>query len=107
LFNSEEVLVAARDLINDHTVIRDHSVREVTYIHMMLPQHEVVFANGVATESFHPASAALASMELEEQDRLMERVPDLRGDPQAYGGFARPLLSVSDAAILQHDAGRR
>jgi hypothetical protein len=107
LFNSEEVLAAARDLINDHTVIRDHSVREVTYIHMMLPQHEVVFANGVATESFHPASAALASMELEEQDRLMERVPDLRGDPQAYGGFARPLLSVSDAAILQHDAGRR
>jgi hypothetical protein len=107
LFNADEVLVTARDLINDHSVIRDHSLTSVTYIHMMLPQHEIVFANGVATESFHPASAALASMELEEQDRLLDRVPDVGGDPQSYGAYARPLLTGSDAAILQHDAGRR
>ena len=63
LYNAEEVLVTARDLINDHSIIRDHGQREVTYIHMMLPKHEVVFANGVATESFHPASAELTMMD--------------------------------------------
>ncbi|MEJ6397463.1 Hint domain-containing protein [Yoonia sp. 208BN28-4] len=106
LFNHDEVLVAARDLVNDRTIMRDHSRRQVTYIHMMLPRHEIVFANGVATESFHPASAALASLQPDEQDRLLRRMPDLRGDPQAYGGFARPMLGASDAAILQHGQGR-
>ena len=107
LFNSDEVLVTARDLVNDHSVIRDYTRKEVTYFHMMLPQHEIVFANGVATESFHPACAALASLEDHEQDRLLQCMPELHGDPQVYGGFARPMLSGSDAAILQHDAGRK
>ncbi len=107
LFGADEVLVKARDLVNDYTVIRDRAIRQVTYIHMMLPQHEIVFANGVATESFHPASAALAAMEPVDQDRLFDRVPDLRGDITAYGGFARRVLTPSEAAILGHDAGSR
>jgi hypothetical protein len=98
--------VTARDLINDHTIIRDHSLREVTYIHMMLPQHEVVFANGVPTESFHPAAAELSAMDEIEVGRLFDRLPDLRGDMQNYGGYARRVLSDSEAAILQYDGMR-
>lgn len=105
LFGAEEVLVAARDLVNDKTVIRDRAIRQVTYVHMMLPQHEIVVANGVATESFHPASAALASMEPDAQDRMFDRLPALAGDPGSYGAFARRVLSPSEAAILRHDAG--
>ncbi len=105
LFNTEEVLVAARDLVNDRTVIRDRAVRQVTYVHMMLPQHEIVLANGVPTESFHPASAALASMQPTAQARMFDRLPDLAFDPAAYGDFARRFLTKSEAAILRHDAG--
>ncbi len=107
LFNADEVLVAARDLVNDSTVIRDRAVRQVTYLHMMLPQHEIVLANGVATESFHPASAALAAMEPAALDGMLDQMPDLAGDPGAYGAFARRVLTPSEAAILRHDAGRR
>ncbi len=32
LYNADEVLVTARDLIKDHSIIRDHAQREVTYI---------------------------------------------------------------------------
>jgi hypothetical protein len=73
----------------------------------MLPQHEIVFANGVATESFHPASAALASMAQDEQDCLFDRMPDIRGHMDAYGAYARRILTTSEAAILRHDAVRR
>lgn len=100
LFGAEEVLVAARDLIDDAQIIRDHSVRQVEYIHMALPQHEIVFANGVATESFHPASTTLASMEEVDRTRLFARMPHLRGDPHSYGDYARKMLTRSDAAIL-------
>ena len=105
LFNADEVLVTARDLVNDSTIVRAHGLTHVTYIHMMLGQHEIVFANGVPTESFHPASAALGSLRPEEQARLLTRVPEIKGNPMAYGGYARRTLSASDAAILKADAG--
>ena len=106
LFNAEEVLVKALDLVDDHAILRDRSVREVTYIHMMLPQHQIVFANGVATESFHPASAALATMTPDDQDRLHDRMPDIATDPWSYGTHARRVLTRSEAAILQAEAIR-
>lgn len=107
LFNADEVLVTARDLINDHTVTRAHGLSHVTYIHMLLGQHEIVFANNVPTESFHPASASLGSLRPAEQARLLRRVPQTKGNPLAYGAYARRLLTDSDAAILQADGGRR
>jgi hypothetical protein len=106
LFNADEVLVTARDLINDETIVTAHDVRNVVYIHMMLGQHEIVFANGVATETFHPASAALATLRPTEKARLLTRVPEINGNPMAYGGYARRKLSTSDAAIMRADAGR-
>jgi len=106
LFNCDEVLVTARDLVNDRTVMVDRLSREVTYIHLLLPRHQIVFANNVETESFHPASAALATMEDKQLASLLERLPDFAGDPQTYGAYARRVLSVSEAAILRHDEGR-
>lgn len=102
LYNCDEVLVTARDLVNDHTIIRDYALREVTYIHMMLPQHEIVFANGVPTESFHPASAELSAMDEIEEGRIYDRLPDLRGNMGNYGDYARRVLSDSEAAILNY-----
>ncbi len=102
LYNADEVLVTARDLLDDHSILRDHSVRSVTYIHMMLARHEIVFANGVATESFHPSSAALASLGRADQDRLFDRAPELRGNTDAFGPYARRVLSESETAILRH-----
>ncbi|MFZ5962211.1 Hint domain-containing protein [Thalassococcus sp. BH17M4-6] len=104
LFNTPEVLVAAKDLINDHTVTVDTQAREVTYVHLLLPRHEVVFANGVATESFHPANAALTTLAEADRLRLQQHLPGVAENPHGYGGFARRNLTSSEAAILLHEA---
>lgn len=104
LFNTSEVLIAARDLVNDTTVTVDHSVREVTYIHLLLPRHQILWANGVETESFHPANAALSTLENADRGRLLNMLPELEFDPNSYGPYARRNLNKSEAAILAHEA---
>jgi len=104
LFNTPEVLVSAKDLINNSTISVDLAVREITYIHMLLPQHQILWANGVETESFHPASTALSTLADADRKRLVELHPGLEYEPHAYGSFARRNLNGSEAAILTHEA---
>lgn len=104
LFNAEEVLVAAKDLINGSTVTVDLSVREVTYVHLLLPRHEILRANGIETESFHPANTALSTLSEGDRERLLAGLPDLNADPHSYGDHVRRNLSASEAALLRHVA---
>jgi len=103
LFNTSEVLVAAKDLVNDSNVLIEHGLREVTYFHMMLERHHVVWANGVETESFHPANTSLNSIEDGQRARLFDVYPELEQDPHTYGDYARRNLSPSEAEILKYD----
>jgi hypothetical protein len=104
LFNTDEVLVAAKDLINGKTITVDLKVRQVTYIHLLLPRHEILRANGVETESFHPANAALSTLDDSDRARLLSGFPELEFDAHTYGSYARRNLSASEAAILNHAA---
>ncbi|HKL05570.1 MAG TPA: Hint domain-containing protein [Roseovarius sp.] len=104
LFNTPEVLVTARDLINNGSIAVDVHMREVTYYHLLLPDHQILWANGVETESFHPASTALSTLAPEDRARLLGLDPMLEQEPQRYGGFARRSLSASEAALLAHEA---
>ncbi|MGX9354823.1 Hint domain-containing protein [Roseobacteraceae bacterium S113] len=104
LFNTPEVLISAKHLINNDTISVDLQVREVTYIHLLLPRHEVLFANGVETESFHPANTALSTLEEKDRARLLSGIPALESDPHVYGAYARRSLNESEAALLTHAA---
>jgi len=104
LFNTPEVLVAAKELINGKTITYDLSIRQVTYVHLLFDRHQVLWANGVETESFHPANAALASLRDEDRARLLAMYPQLTHDPHTYGAYARRNLNTSEAAILTHVA---
>tara|TARA_R110000796_G_scaffold5969_15_gene21865 strand:- start:32706 stop:33782 length:1077 start_codon:yes stop_codon:yes gene_type:complete len=104
LFNTSEVLVTARDLVNGTSVTIDAHAREVTYIHLLLDSHQVMWANGLETESFHPASAALETLDATDRSRLLKQFPRIGFDPYTYGSYARRNLSMSEAAILSHAA---
>lgn len=104
LFDTPEVLVAARDLVDGRTVTVDRSVREVRYIHLMLENHQVLWANNVASESFHPARANLDLLSDADRSYLDGVTDDILNDPDAYGALARRTLSVGETAILLHEA---
>lgn len=104
LFDTPEVLVSARDLVNGGTVTVDESLREVTYIHLLLPDHQILWANGVETESFHPASADLATLGDDDRRRLLDHRPELAADPRGYGRYARRNLTRGEAARLRSEA---
>jgi len=105
LYNTDEVLVAAKDLINDRSVVLDTELKSVTYVHLMMDQHQILMANGVETESFHPANTSLDVLDPNQRDGLLEVYPAIAHDPFAYGDFARRNLSASEAAVLQYEAG--
>ena len=106
LFGTDEVLVAAEDLLNDGTVTRDRQLREVSYIHLLLPRHHIVWANGVETESFHPASTDLRTVEPAEFQRLTRIVPGVEAHPRGYGEPVRRELNRAESRALLAEVGR-
>lgn len=105
LYNAPEVLVRARDLIGMRGIATDTRLTEATYVHILMDRHQVLFANGVETESFHPAEADFATLEASDRARLLTGMPWLRKRPDDYGAPARRMLSGAEAAILRHDVG--
>ena len=102
LFGENEVLVAAKDLVNDHSIMRDRQITEITYVHLLLDRHQILFANGLESESFHPACMPIDAVSPEQRPSLLDRVPGLDQNNGAYGAFARRMLTGAEAAILQY-----
>ncbi len=85
-------------------LLRLDPVREITYIHLLLPRHQIVWVNGLETETFHPASAVLSTLNDADRQRLLARYPSLESKPHTYGSFSRRGLSAPEAAIIAHEA---
>lgn len=101
LFGEEEVLIAAKDLVNDKT-IRPVTGGEVEYVHLMFDRHQVIYSEGLATESFLPGPQTTKSFEAEMVEEITTIFPELdvmTGD--GYGPAARPLLKRHEAAALR------
>ncbi len=107
LFGTPEVLVMAKDLLDDRGILVDHSISEVTYVHILLPRHQIVWANGVETESFHPASTDLQTVSEDQRARLVARTPGIETDPARYGPTARKPLTSEEASIFGSEASLR
>ena len=68
------------------------------YFHLLLPRHEILFAEGLPVESFRPGPQALAGLPPDQRAALIALRPGLAADPEAaLGPPARPLLSMGQA----------
>lgn len=99
LFGCDEVLVAAKHLI-DGVDVYEAPRAKVTYIHMMFDQHEVVYAEGAATESFHAGDSGMAAISDQSREELFKIFPELRSNIGAYGATARTCLKAHEARLL-------
>ncbi|MEO0764748.1 MAG: Hint domain-containing protein [Pseudomonadota bacterium] len=62
LFGADEVLVSAVNLVRGDLIYRAPRPR-VTYYHILMDTHEIIFAEGAATESFHLTREAVDAVE--------------------------------------------
>lgn len=51
-FYLDGMLIAARDLVNGVSIVRDTCASEVTYLQLELDAHQLIFAEGALAESF-------------------------------------------------------
>lgn len=99
-FGETEVLAPAKGLLDDHRVTIDYGLKETTYIHILFDRHEIIWANGTPTESFHPGHHAMDTIEQAARDELYEIFPELRDSPTNYGPAVRLSLRVRDTQSL-------
>ncbi|MBM2322651.1 MULTISPECIES: choice-of-anchor L domain-containing protein [Marivita] len=72
--------------------------REVTYLHLMFDQHQIVFANGAASESFYPGKFALAAVAPTARREIFALFPrlDVSEAQASYGASAREFAPRND-----------
>jgi hypothetical protein len=97
LFGEAEVLVAAVHLVGRPGITRAR-VAQVSYIHLLFDQHEIILADGVWTESFQPGTATLDGMDAPQRAEVLALFPQL-----AWGALfpaARITLKAHEARVL-------
>ena len=99
LFGTSEVLVAAKHLVNDLN-IRQIEQPQVTYLHMMFDRHEVIYADGAATESFHAGDVGISAISDQSREEMFAIFPELRSNVGSYGDTARTCLKAHEARLL-------
>ena len=89
----------------------------VTYVHLMTEKHQVIYAEGIATETFWPGPEAIRGLSVQNMKELLELFPELalayaskgpqgrRHASKAYGDLARHSLKRRD--LLHLRAARR
>ncbi|MBZ0128872.1 MAG: Hint domain-containing protein [Rhodobacteraceae bacterium] len=100
MFGADEVLVPAVHLVNDRDITRDHGAIEVTYYHFMFDQHQIVWSNGLQSESFYPGAQAIRGVEAAARDELFALFPELRDRPEAFGPTCRQTLKAHEAMAM-------
>jgi hypothetical protein len=96
-----EVLVKAAHLVRIGRLRQDQSGAPVSYHHILFDRHQIICAEGLWSESYHPGPATLADHDDETRSELLSLFPDLRADPAfGYGPIARPEATAQAAALL-------
>ncbi|KIC09272.1 type I secretion protein [Leisingera sp. ANG-M1] len=83
------------------------SVKPVTYVHLMTERHEVIFAEGIATETFWPGPEALRGLRFQDRLELFGLFPELAAAAGLQGGRGRRQVSNVYGGLARHSLKRR
>lgn len=98
-FGHHEVLVPAKALVGIAGITRLPMPR-ARYVHLLLESHEMLFSEGIASESLFPGEMAMEALDAEARAALRSAHPDLDNRPMVLN---RPALSLSEARLLLAD----
>lgn len=101
MFDSDEVLSAAKHLAVLEGIEIASDVRDVIYVHFLCDRHEIVFAEGTPTESLYTGAQALKSVSAAARAEILALFPELHDRaPDQRPLPARPLLRGREARQL-------
>ncbi len=100
LFSADEVLVPAKALIDDHRILRDLTIDETEYFHLLFENHEIILTEGAPTESFYPGPVTMRMLAPDALHSLLRQLPHL-SKGVSYGATARPCLSPWEGKVLR------
>jgi len=100
LFGEAEVLAPVRHLANGGAIALARDVRSIDYIHIMCSRHEIVWADGIETETFLPGAQGLGSIPVKARDEVLALFPQLARAENPACGPARPLLKGWEARLV-------
>lgn len=103
-FGEVEILVPAAALVNDRT-IRRAPRHGVTYCHLLFDRHEIIYAEGAPSESFHPMTIGLSVLNQAQRDEALALFPELAPEHRSVKRSAclrtaRPSLRMTQARVL-------
>ena len=102
-FDSTEVLIAAKHLV-DGAVVTSRARSHMSYHHVLCPQHEILFANGVEAESLLPGDEVQGVMSAAAQQALASAVSN--GPATALSRHtARPVVRRREAVLVRDIMG--
>ena len=87
-----EGLVAAKHLLGIQGVEIAYNMAEITYVHIMFDDHEVIYSEGAASESFYTGAVAMNALDQAARREIIELFPELAQDDCPPPTPARPLL---------------
>ncbi|MEB8387106.1 Hint domain-containing protein [Rhodobacteraceae bacterium KMM 6894] len=95
-FGHREVLVPAKALIDGGAVQRV-PMPSVAYMHLMLDAHELIFSEGIATETLFAGAMAQGVLGPQAMADLRAHCPDIEATMQK---LTRPSISVREGRLL-------
>ncbi len=102
MMGSRDVLIRAADLVNDDTIyVRSGGF--VEYTQLVFDDHQIIYAEGIPTESLHMTAELLAQMPTDIAQEVLRAFPDLPGSTQKP---SRIPLETADAVNLLRQTGR-
>lgn len=104
LFGQNEVLAAAKHLVNGSTILWD-PCETVEYHHFMMESHHIVFAEGCPAESLYPGPQSLKSVSPKSRSEIVVLFPNLTENTTASPPASRYTLREHEAAALLNMAG--
>ncbi|MFS4438943.1 Hint domain-containing protein [Paracoccaceae bacterium GXU_MW_L88] len=103
MFGADEVLVAAKQLLQIDGVEQVNHSDGVDYIHFLLDQHEIVYANGAESESLYTGPQALKSVGAEARAEILSLFPELRDiDYRAISARQLPSGKLARKLVTRH-----
>jgi hypothetical protein len=105
LFGQREVLVPARALVNDASVLVQTPADGVDYVHLLFDSHEIVLSDGTPSESLHAGQLDKGLMAEAAREELFALFPALRCFERDAGPTARRALTVREGRVLAAAGG--